>query len=211
MAKQRRSSVRILADLTENTRMPINCFASSRLSLVLFARLNSKVGSKAFLVLPCCTVQKQTTSYLSFKSFLLPQRRRGKKVKQSHYRPGQVLRVPEGWSSQISRQSVHEGGKVVSPKHRPPLAFISVRDWVNPRAIVRPEGCQWKIPMTPSGIELANCRVVAQCLKQLCHYVPHQILKIPVRLEHDAVWIGPYMQLSKPSSQKYGIFLSALW
>jgi hypothetical protein len=43
------------------------------------------------------------------------------KVKPSHYRPGNALRFPGNWSSQISRQSAHEGGKVVSLTHRPPL------------------------------------------------------------------------------------------
>jgi hypothetical protein len=43
------------------------------------------------------------------------------KVKQPHYRPWQALRFPGLWSSQILRQSAHEGGKIVSLTHRQPL------------------------------------------------------------------------------------------
>ena len=38
-----------------------------------------------------------------------------------HVKVKLVLMVPGGWRSQISRQPAHEGGKVVSPTHRPPL------------------------------------------------------------------------------------------
>jgi hypothetical protein len=90
------------------------------------------------------------------------------KVKQSHYRPWgyQEVEVPK-----ILRQSARKCGKVVSPTHRPPLPqeifllLISVRGWVDLRAIVRPEGLyQWKIPMTPLGIDPATFWFVAQCL-----------------------------------------------
>jgi hypothetical protein len=53
--------------------------------------------------------------------------------KQAHYRTSQALRVPGGSGSHILRQSAHEGGKVVSTTHRPPLSpenipvLISVR------------------------------------------------------------------------------------
>jgi hypothetical protein len=101
------------------------------------------------------------------------------KGKQSHYSPWQSLTVPGGWGSQILRQSTHEGGKVVSPTHRPPLPPGNIpgthffRGWVNPRATVRPEGlCQWNIPMTPSGIDPATFRFVTQCLNHCANACP---------------------------------------
>ena len=102
-------------------------------------------------------------------------------VKQSHYSPGQALRVPVGWGSQISRQSTHECDKIVSPTHWPSLTPPKKYSWYSflleaestPMAIVRPEGlCQWKIPKTPMGFEPATFRLVAQCLNQLRHLVP---------------------------------------
>ena len=102
------------------------------------------------------------------------------KVKQSNYRPGQSLSVPGGWGSQISRQSAHEGGKVVSPTHRPPLPPGNIPGTHFCSRLSRPEGhsaagrilSMKKNPVTPSGIEPATFWAVAQCLNQLRHRVP---------------------------------------
>jgi len=78
--------------------------------------------------------------------------------------PGQALRATGGWGTQISWQSAHECGKVVSPTHRPLLlprryrwySFLleaestpglqcDRKDYVN-------EKFQWQLNPRPSGL-----------------------------------------------------------
>ena len=62
-----------------------------------------------------------------FKSqavLIAPKRRQ----KLSRHRPGRALGFPSGGGSRTSRQSAHEGGKVVTPMHRPSLPPGKIRN-----------------------------------------------------------------------------------
>jgi hypothetical protein len=93
------------------------------------------------------------------------------KVKPSRYSPRVAQRVPGSYGSQITwqrhrmvlRLSALRTDRLYPQKML--LVLISVRGGVDPMAIVRSEGlCQWKIPMTQSGIEPATFWFVAQYL-----------------------------------------------
>ena len=90
--------------------------------------------------------------------------------------PEQTLSFPGGLVSQISRQSAHEGSKVVSPTHQPPLPAAIFLTRISVKNLSRPQGhsmagriMSMKL-MTPTGIEPATFQLVAHWLNQLRHF-----------------------------------------
>jgi hypothetical protein len=89
----------------------------------------------------------------------------------------QALRVRGGWGSQISRQSAHEGGKVVSPTHRSPLPPGNISGTHFCWRLSRPQGhsATGRIMLMKNSNDTIGNRtrnLVAQCLNQLRHRVP---------------------------------------
>jgi hypothetical protein len=135
------------------------------------------------------------------------------KVKQSHYRPWQALRVPGGWGSNILRQPAHEAGTVVSPMHRPPvpqeifLVLISVRGWVDPRAIVRLQGLSIKKSSDTVENQTRDLPVCSAVPQPLCHRVPLYMHVLSVMRATRQPVCTPFIHSNNTTHSKHFSFL----
>ena len=135
---------------------------------------------KLYHVLPCCISSPWRRLMFVAKTCWSNCLTYFKMVKQSHYRPGhspwgfqevEAPRFQDSWHMKVVRLSALHTRRLYPQEIF--LVLISVRDWVNPRAIVWLEGlCQWQILVTPSRFEPVTFWLVAQCLNQLPHRVP---------------------------------------
>jgi hypothetical protein len=125
------------------------------------------------------------------------------KVKLSHYRPGQALGAAKVQAQEfinnrhmtVARLSALHIGRLYPPQRRF-LVLISAKIWVHSRAIVQPQGLsQWKIPVTPSGIELAIFRLVAQWLNQLYHRVTRFCIRAQRFSAHHYKYVCVYIYI----------------
>ena len=111
------------------------------------------------LYLEVCFLRGREWTVLRYNSGWIP-------TLMDSYKSNPITGLDRSWGFQKV-----EASRFQDNRHMNVVRMSTVRTGrLYPRAIVRPEKlCQWKIPMTPSGIEPATFRLVAQCLNQLCH------------------------------------------
>jgi hypothetical protein len=140
--------------------------------------VNTIIATEAFI--PLLFVAAICWCYLNWDFNLVSIQTDNKKQKQSDYRPWgfQEVEAPRFLDSQhlkVVRLSALRTSHLYSQEIF--LVLISIRGWVDPRTIARLKGlCQWKIPMTPSGIKPTAFQLVVECLNQLRHRVDRQYL-----------------------------------
>ena len=102
------------------------------------------------------------------------------KVNQSRYRPAVAQRVLRKLRFPDFVTTAQDGGRLSALRtgrlypQEMLQVLISVRGWIDPRAVVRSEGflCQWKNPLTPAGIEPTTFRFVTEHLNHWATAVP---------------------------------------
>jgi hypothetical protein len=146
-------------------------------------------GWYIFEILTRKLVFLQKKKFIVFFAFFLHVLVKGRAV------PLQAWSGPEGSSSQITWQQhriVVRLSALRTSRLYPQemlLVLISVTGCVDLRAIVRSEGlCQWKIPMTPSGIEPATFRFVVQYLNHCTTAVPLHVLAFYLKRSTNHFW-----------------------
>ena len=107
------------------------------------------------------------------------------KVNQSHYRPDRPRGISGVWGSQISRQSAHEGGKVVSPTQRPLLPPENVPGTHFCYRLSQPQGHSAAgriISMKNSNRtrDLPTCSAVPQPTTLPCAHYIHTVLLLQI-------------------------------
>ena len=133
------------------------------------------MSSKCLLTERFLSYRSQTEKYT--QAWLGSLSLQKKKSVPLHTRGAQRVPADKGsqitwkWPRMVVRLSALRTGRFYTQEIL--LVLISVTGWVDPRAIVRSEGlCQWKIPVTPYGIEPVTFRFVAQHLNHCCTAVP---------------------------------------